>query len=295
MRVIEHGLHRGGSSRRAFDCEMFLVTALGAAFEGVAAEFLVEGVGEGVEAFLFLVVFDFLLLVGVGEEGGLDGFVGDFGFGMEVGGGRADEADRLEVGLGPVLPDFLGEGFEGEGGVGGGGEGFGSGEGLEVAEADFEGEGFGGEMLGAEFAGDGCDLFGEDWGDGARVGEVGFEGLFLADGFGFGVGGDGAVVDAVGELEVVGGFVADVLLEEVGWEVAEVGDSVDAEEFEFGGHGGTDAPEFGDGEGREEGVDLIGCDEDEAVGFLEIGGELGEEFVRGDADGGGEAGVGFDL
>ena len=49
-----------------------------------------------------------------------------------------------------------------------------------------------------------------------------------------------------------------------------------------------DAGETFDGERREEGVDVFGLDDEEAVGLAPVGGDLGEEFVGGDAGGGGE-------
>ncbi len=246
-----------------------------AALDGAFAEAFVDLVGDGVEFFA-------AGALGVGEEGQL-------GFALaEAFGGHADEADGLE---GPVVEEGEGGGPEFVGDIGGGGEGGGAIDGLEVAVADFEGDAAGEEVLAAEADGDLFDLIEKDAADCFGFGDIDGEGVFVADTFGFAVAGDGAVIDAAGEVEEALGFVAAAGLEPVEGLGAEVGDGLDAPLVEASGGGLADAPDFGDGEGEEDAVDIFGADDGEAVGFVEVGGEFGEEFVGGDADGGGEVEV----
>lgn len=71
--------------------------------------------------------------------------------------------------------------------------------------------------------------------------------------------------------------------------------------LEAGLHASVDAGEVGELEAFEFVREVLVVDDDEAVGFLEFGGEFGEEGVGGDADGAGEVGGdlvfdgGFDL
>jgi hypothetical protein len=43
------------------------------------------------------------------------------------------------------------------------------------------------------------------------------------------------------------------------------------------------AGDTADGEGKEEGLDFVGLDDEEAVGLFPVGGDFGEEFVGCDA------------
>jgi len=244
---------------------------------------------------------------GAGAEFGVDGVkgavegAGFFGLGLveelklgvrlsQVFSGDADEADGREGFGGPNVEEGVGGFEEMVGAVGGGGEGFGAGDGLEVSEADFEVDAAGEEVVFAEAGGDVFGLFDEDVAEVFRVADVCVEGLFVADGFGFGVGSDFAGVDAVGEVGVVVSGRAEVGGHPFGGHSAEVGDGFDADVVEGGFGFFADAPEASDGERGEDGFDVFGVDDEEAVGFVHVGGEFGEEFIGGDADGGGECG-----
>ncbi len=70
----------------------------------------------------------------------------------------------------------------------------------------------------------------------------------------------------------------------------EVEAGVDAEGFHAFLGDGADAGDAGDGQGVHEGVDFVGRDDFDAVRFVDVACDLGQEFVGGDSGGGGEAG-----
>ncbi len=65
---------------------------------------------------------------------------------------------------------------------------------------------------------------------------------------------------------------------------------VDAEGFHALLGYGADAGDAGDGECTDEFCDFVGRDDCEAIGFLDVAGDFGEECVGGDAGRGGEGG-----
>ncbi len=65
---------------------------------------------------------------------------------------------------------------------------------------------------------------------------------------------------------------------------AEVFDGADPELVEGALGAWSDSPERVDGEGVEGLLDAVWVDDGEAVGFVHVGGELGEELVWGDSD-----------
>lgn len=116
---------------------------------------------------------------------------------------------------------------------------------------------------------------------------VGEEGVFRADAFAFVAEVEFAVVVAEGAGFESGGEGADNGFEvKIG--ILEVGDGVEVVGFECGGGDGADAVDVADGLRAEEGDFVFVADEGEAVGFLVIAAEFGEEFVGSDADAGGE-------
>ena len=119
-------------------------------------------------------------------------------------------------------------------------------------------------------------------------GDVVAEGLFAPDGFTHARGLHRAMVDAARELQVkIGAFMKaraqglKVVLQQVA-----AGANAELVHFAFGNF--ADAPEFADGEfGGELGA-ALGGDDGYAIGLLAIRGDFGEEFIVGDAGGGGE-------
>ncbi len=69
---------------------------------------------------------------------------------------------------------------------------------------------------------------------------------------------------------------------------------LDAEPLQPGQGGRADAPEPADGVGVEEGQLAAGLDDEHPVGLGVVAGQLGQQLVGGDADGGGQAGLGPD-
>ena len=118
------------------------------------------------------------------------------------------------------------------------------------------------------------------------------------EGFLLALGGDDAGIPAEGDVhQVLGEGGADDAAQAVGvggLEVAHGGDVVLEEEV---GDLRADAPERAQGFGGEPGQTglSVGGHHEESVGLTFLAGELGEEFVRGHADGAGEACLGEDL
>ena len=164
-----------------------------------------------------------------------------------------------------------------------------AGDQLEIGAFQFQRYGAASQSLGFGAVG---DLFGqapdvavED----ALVGGVIVEGGFLGDGLQFLVPVDAAVVLAPGQVEQAVAHLA-----EAGGQVSavpsqEVGDGSDAGLVERALRGGADAPEDPDGFGGEEGLGFGLADHGKSPGFVEVGGDLGEELVVGQADGAGQA------
>ena len=167
----------------------------------------------------------------------------------------------------------------------------GGGGGFEVCVAEFEGEGAGEEVLFAELAGGACGEGAEGGADVVVVEGVAGEGVFTGDGFGGGLlGDDGGVVYALrAEAEGCAPGAEDAL-EHGGGDGGDMAEGVEVEFAQLSGGGGTDAGEFFQGEVAQEGGFVAGFDEEDAVGFGAGGGDFGDEFAGGDADGDGEAG-----
>jgi hypothetical protein len=96
---------------------------------------------------------------------------------------------------------------------------------------------------------------------------------------------------------VGGGVFADEFSELFDGHLLELADGVDAGFVEGGTSDFADAPDSVDGERGEEISDFVGVagNEGQAVGFVEVAGELGEKLVVGDTDGGGEPGLFEDV
>ncbi len=130
----------------------------------------------------------------------------------------------------------------------------------------------------AEFAlGEGCEVL--------------EEGFFGAEGFALAMGLDGAVVDAAAEIVEIEAEASEEAVEIDAREGLELAAGLDAAFLEFFGGDAADAPELADGEAFHEGGDLVRGDDALAVGFVQVAGDFCQELVRGDAGGGGEAGL----
>ena len=153
--------------------------------EGVFAKAFGDGIGRLIDRLVFLV------RLGI-KEPGLGG-----GFG-ELREGDADEPNGAEA-LGPEIEEGFGSTVDGVGFVGLFVECDRAGDGLEVAEPDFDGDGFG---IAIVFAQAGCDIAGlscDDRADFVGVVKVSSEGVLVGDGFGAAVDADGSIVDALGQ------------------------------------------------------------------------------------------------
>lgn len=153
--------------------------------EGVFSEAFGDGIGRLIDSLVSLV------RLGI-KEPGLGGGLG------ELGEGDADEPDGAEA-VGPEVEEGLGSVVDGVGFVGLVFECDRAGDGLEVAEADFDGDGFGVAVV---FAQAGCDIAGLSCDDGADfiwIVEIGCEGVLVGDGLCAAVDADGSIVEALGE------------------------------------------------------------------------------------------------
>lgn len=185
-------------------------------------------------------------------------------------------------------------GAAGEGGV----EGVADGVGAEGGEADGNGDGRAAEVRGAEAA---ADHFGEleevAFNFVAGFGVV-FEGHGMADGFGIGgivSGDDWRVIAAKRGVVEPGADDAKVALEEVEGDALECAAGADAALVEEGRDARADAADVTDRDVLKAVRQVFWFDDDEAIRFLLFGGELGEQFVRSDADGAGEIEGRFDV
>lgn len=172
------------------------------------------------------------------------------------------------------------------------------GVGAKGGEADGNGDGRAAEVRGAEAT---ADHFGElkevAFNFIAGFGVM-FEGHGMADGFGIGriAGGDNRrVIAAEGSVMEPGTDDAEVALEEIERDALERATGADAALVEEGSDARADAADVTDGDVFEAVGEVVWFDDDEAVWFLLFGGELGEEFVRSDADGAGKIEGGFDF
>jgi hypothetical protein len=169
-----------------------------------------------------------------------------------------------------------------------------AGEGGEVAVADFDLDGEGSEAVPIEGGGDVMGHLFECGAEGGAVVGVLAEGVLGADAFAFFTEVQGAIVLAEGALFEAVSERADHG-HQVERGVLEVGDGFEAFGFEGLGGDGADAVDGADGEGAEKGDAVRIPNEGEAIGFLEVATEFGEEFVGGDADAGGELALGADA
>jgi hypothetical protein len=103
------------------------------------------------------------------------------------------------------------------------------------------------------------------------------------------------VVDTAGQLVETRAVAAEVELEGVEVEGLKIAYGVDADLLHARLGDFADAGDPAYGEGREEGVEVAGLDDEEAVWLAPVGGDFGEELVRGDAGGGGEGELFADL
>jgi hypothetical protein len=236
--------------------------------DGVRSEAVVEGVEGGGE--LVAVLF-------VGEEG-------------EGGGARGGE---LVEGGG----DLEGAGG-GEGGTPAVFKGFEHGERvLAVAERDGDVPGVftGGERdkdveragaiaEAAETGGGFVDEADEDGAGAVEGAEFGGKDVGVADGGAVG-GAFGDVVAAEPVPPVLADDAAPDLFEVEFGALAEFGDGGDAGGGEAGEHAAADAGEVVELEGVEDVGEIVVLDQGEAIGFVHVGGDFGEEAIGGDADG----------
>lgn len=239
-----------------------------------------DGVGRAVHSSVFIVRLRI-------EEPGLGG-----GFG-ELREPDAQEPNWAE-GLCPLIEEGFGGFVDDLSFVGLVGEGGGAGDGFEIAEADFDGDGLCIARMLAQARGDILALAGEQRVEFFEVVEVGLEGVFVGDGLCAAVDADGAVVDALGELVELCAEVAELCAEGFDGEGFELCDGADAEPIEFGLGRWAHADEDFDGERVEDLGDGVFGDEGVAVGLVHVGSEFGEELVGGDADGAGEVEFVFD-
>lgn len=248
------------------------VFGLGGAGEvdGVFAEFLIHGIDGFAEGGVVLRVL---------EKGEVDVF-GLF----EAGEGDADFGGFVEV---AGFPEFEEAGADGDGVVGGVEAGF-DGPGARVSgdgEADV-----GGDVIFVAEAGAGFVEEAEHDGAGSDiVTEFGGKDVGVTEGLAF----FKIVGHVVAAEEVPPAFAPDGTEdadEFAGGFVEEVVGDEDTVGVEAGLGAPTDASEFGEFEPSEAVGEVFGFDDDEAVRFLEVGAELGEVGVGGDADAGGEAG-----
>ena len=128
-----------------------------------------------------------------------------------------------------------------------------------------------------------------------RQAQVAFEGVFRADLHRRAFGLHRMVVDAVREFVQAPSPAAEALFERRGAERAQVRHRRHAEFGELGFHHLADARQPADGQGREEGFDLVRADHEQAIGLAPVRGDLREELVRRDAGRRGEFGFLADL
>ena len=116
------------------------------------------------------------------------------------------------------------------------------------------------------------------------VGEIGFESFLVAEGFLRFAGGDQrSIVDAVGELEQRAGLAAEQQFEQIERGFGNVPDLGEAGRVQAGGGFGADAGEPAIGQGMEERDFAAERHRGEGGGFMEFGGDLADEFVRGES------------
>ena len=129
---------------------------------------------------------------------------------------------------------------------------------------------------------EGADLVG--------VVEIDAEGVLVGNGLGFSIDADGSIIDPASERMKVLAVLTHSGAEGVDGHRSQITDGSDPESCERPLGAGPDAGEPGDMERVEDLLNLIGLDDEESVGFVHIGGELGEELVWRHADGAGELG-----
>src|SRR5437763_1340637 len=96
----------------------------------------------------------------------------------------------------------------------------------------------------AEPAADLLDLLEEYAANLRRVGHVNAKGLLLPNAFGFAIGDDGAIVDAVRQLQEMVGVAAEPALERFGGVLTQIADLMDTERLQSLSGDGADAPEL---------------------------------------------------
>ena len=142
----------------------------------------------------------------------------------------------------------------------------------------------------AEPAGDVFGLCEHDRSDVVRVLEVFAEGLLVADGLGLTRGDNGAVVDAARQAVEARGVFAGVAGELLLGELPQASEGAYASLGELRFCCRADPPHLSDGKRVKPALDglLIGLEDRESVGLLQVAGELGEELVGCDTDRGRE-------
>ena len=119
-------------------------------------------------------------------------------------------------------------------------------------------------------------------------GDVVAEGLLAPDRLTHALGLHRAVVDAARELQVKIGALVKTRAQDLKVVLQQIASGANAELVHFALGNFADAPEFADGEFGGELGSAFGGDDGYAIGLLAIGGDFGEEFIVGDAGGGGE-------
>ena len=216
--------------------------------------------------------------------------------GLRLGGEVADpDTDQPEGTLRCQGEQVVGGAVDAVGQLGRIGQAVAAGDGMEIAAFEFQGHGAAGQLLGLGAVG---DLFGEA--PDVAVQQVGVGGVLVEGGF---------LADRLqlfiphhppGVLTPRQGIQPVAHLAEAGPQVLtgpaeEVGDGADACGFQCGLGGGADAPDDADGFGFQERLGLGPPDDREAAGFVEVGGDLGEVFVVGQAHRAGQAQLGFHV
>ncbi len=150
--------------------------------EGIFAKFLSDGIGRLVDGLIlcvYLGVEEFRIGRGLGELGESD----------------TDEANGSE-GVGPEVEEGFGSVMDHRSFVGLRIECNRAGDGFEITEADFDGDGFGKAVVFAQAGSDIAGLPCDDGADFVGVVEVGVEGVFVGDVFRAAVDADGSIVEA---------------------------------------------------------------------------------------------------
>ena len=125
--------------------------------------------------------------------------------------------------------------------------------------------------------------------------EIGDEGILRADRLADAIRAHRPLVDAAGDPVEEWAGLAEMAFEKLERAVAQVAPVFDAEPLHLGGGRRADAMELRDRQRLDERGPHTGCDDEQPVRLVLIGGKLGEEFVVGNAGGGRQPGLGADV